>query len=822
MTWWRHLARLFGFSPLALAVGLATPRVAQAQAPEEAAVDRFPEALDQYRRVELLMPPGCSAKCERKANTLVCVLTGMPESFIRHLRSLRGGGVDKVDIRGRRGTEQFEVRLELKSPGLDFRSVMLAAPARWVLEVGLPLTMSDPVEEETPFRPYPLPVTAFEPILPSSPVTPVTAGGTAGEAAKACVAAFRSDRHKAALSLCAEAEKAAGADEALKAQVIMARAESAAALAQLGRAPDLTTVTEALTRAEAAAVTPEGKARYVLLQARSYEPMGFPSRGESHLESRFGTYRGTPAEAWLLAGQLAGEFEAGNTENASKIIGTLQGMAGDNPNIGGAVLLAAGRAYGRRDWLRALELFDNAQRRWPELVTNNPVSLFQYGEVCIYFGRISDGRSIYTKYLELYPRKKPHHIVRVRLADLTTSEDMLAARARLADLALALKEPEGQHLAALHAIRMTMDPKERRRTLRQVELAGPTDYVLAELKLEFARTALANGRIREAFEQLREIWRRFPTESALTRAPRLFDRVLYLLMRNYVSLDRPLAAISTYYADRRRFEGHQHREEMHLLAGQAFNRLRMSEEAYTVFQRGLRSGGEGGKAEPAVEAEIYLEMADALLQMEDRFRLREILRYLDKKYPGRFDSFRYWRARAADARWAGDLKEARDIYVYALNGPVTADERAELAGSVAEVYAEMGEVPKALRALQIAIELHDAAGKPKDSPVRRAAVWRIAEIAYEGDDWPSALSGLGRFLDDYPSDPNRREALFMKARALQRIGDAFSAVKVYDQLVTDPKGGRYGKLAAMELDLLKWERREAPGVLEEAGFPRSP
>lgn len=822
MTWWRRLARLFGPCTLTLAVGLAAPCPARAQAPEEAPVDRFPEALDQYRRVELLVPPGFSAQCERKANTLICTLDGMPENFIRSLRALRGGVVDKVDIRGRRGATRFEVRLELKRPGLDFRSVMLAAPARWVLEIGLPLTMSDPVEDETPFRPYPVAATPFEPILPKSPVTPVTARGAAGEAAKACVAAFRGDRHREALTLCAEAEKAAGNDEALKGQMVMARAESAAALAQLGRAPDLTTVTEALTRAEAAAPTPEGKARYVLLQARSYEPMGFPSRGESHLESKFGTYRGTPAEAWLLAGQLAGEFEAGNTENAGKIISALQAMAGDNPNVGGAVLLAGGQAYARRDWVRALELFDNAQRRWPELVANNAAALFQYAEMCVYFGRNDDGRSLYNKYLERFPRKKPHHIVRVRLADLTTGEDMLAARARLTDLALALKEPEGQHLAALHAIRMTMDPKERRRTLRQVELAGPTDYVLAELKLEYARTALANGRIREAFERLRDVWRRFPTESALTRAPKLFDRVLYLLMYNYVSLDRPLAAISTYYADRKRFEGHVHREEMHLLAGQAFNRLRMSEEAYTVFQRGLRYGGEGGKAEPAVEAEIYLEMADALFQMEDKFRLREILRYLDKKYPGRFDSFRYWRARAADARWAGNLKEARDIYVYALNGPVTPDERAELAGDVAEVYAEMGEIAKAQRALQIAIELHDAAGKPKDSPVRRSAVWRIAEIAYEGEDWPGALSGLGRFLEDYPSDPNRREALFLKAHALRRIGDAFSAVKVYDQLVTDPKSGRYGKLARVELDLLKWERREAPGVLEEAGFPRAP
>jgi tetratricopeptide (TPR) repeat protein len=794
------------------------PASSSAQPAPDHPVDRFPDVLEQYRRVELLVPGGFGAACERVGGSLVCRLSGMPESFIKVLRALRGGAIEKVDIRGRRGLV-FEVRLELKRPDLDFRSVVLAAPARWVLEVGLPLTMSDPVEDEVPFRPYPVEPGAFEPVLPKSPVVAPKGRGGAAAAVRACVAAFAAGQHRDALGLCAEAATVAAGDDALKAVAIMARGESAAELALLGRAPDLTTVTEALALAEEVAPTPEAKGRFVILQARSYEPMGFPARGELHLETKFEAYKGTPAEPWLLAGQLAGEFEAGNAAQADVIVRKLQVMAGDNPNVGGAVILAAGQAYARRDWVKALELFDSALRRWPDQLERNPEGLFQYAESCAYFGRNDDARRLYEKYLERFPRKKPHHIVRVRLADLTATTDALAARARLTDLALAIPEAEGQHLAALHAIRMTADAKERRRTLRQVERAGPTDFIRAELLAELARTALANGRLRESYDHLREIWRRYPNDALLMRAPKLPDRVLYLLMHNYVMLDRPLAAISTYYAERRRFEAHPQREHMHLLAGRAFNRLGMSEEAFTVFQRGLR---QGKATDPEVEARIYLEMADALHALGDRFRLREILRYLDKKYPGRFDEYAYWRARAADARWSGRLPEARDIYVYALNGPVTDEQRAVLAGDVAEVYVEMGNVTKAVQALNVLIELHDRAGRPKDNPVRRAAAWRIAEVAHDARDWPAALVGLGRFLDEYPSDPNRLEAVFLKARALRGIGDVYSAVKLYDQLVRDPKGGRYGALAGLELDLMKWERREAPDILREAGFPTAP
>ena len=802
---------------LALLAGASAPGAVRGA--ELAPVDDFPDVLNQYRRIELVVPAAFEADCQRKGDVINCRLSTIPDNFIRPLRALRGGAISQVDIRGRRG-KSFEVGLTLAGPGLDFRSAVLPSPARWVVEVGLPLTMSDPVEEEVPFRPYPVAPTPFEPILPKSPVVAPTERGAAADAVRACVSAALGNEAMEALSLCAEAAHGAHAQPDLKRQALMARGEAAAKVAKSGHAPDLSTITEAIGAAEDAAPDAEAKGRFALLQAQSYLPMGFPARGEAHLDEKIVAYKGTAAEPWLMAGQLAGEIVAKNPENVTAIIKRLQVMPGNNPNVGGTVLLAAGQTYERGDYVKSLELFDNAWRRWPEQLTGNPAALFQYAELCNTFGRTEEARTYYTRYLELYPRKKPHHIVRVRLADFAVADDPLAARAKLADLAVALREAEGQQMAALHVLKLTSDAKERRRTLRQVQAAGPSDYLRPELQVELARSALASGRLRESYELLRDIWRGFPNEPMLTRAPRLFDRVLYLMTQNPVALDRPLAAIIKYYGERKRFEKHELREEMHLLAGQAFNRLGMSEEAFTVFQRGLRQGNE--PVSPTVEPQVYLEMASALVKMKDRFRLHEILRYLDKKYPGRFDTYAYWHAKGADAQWANHLSEARDIYVYALNGPVTHEQRIELAGDVAEVYAEMGDTAKAVRALKTRIELHDASGLPKESPVRRAAAWRVAEVAYDGESWASAIEWLGRFLNDYPTDPNRTEALFLKAQALQRMGDAYSALKIYDGLVTETQGGPFRTLAQSELDMLKWQRRIAPEVAAEAGFPVAP
>ena len=799
-----------------LASVLGYPGSSVAQPDVTHPVDDFPDAQLQYRRFELAVSPTFTASCQKKEVALTCEIGGVPDRFARLLRAMRGGAITGVELIGRRG-KSFIVRLDLASPALEFRSETLTVPPRWVLEVGIPRALSDGIEDETPFRPYPLAPRPFSPILPKSPVAQLPGKGSVFEAVNGCVKALEGGRYKAAMISCESAATAAANDVTARAVALMARGEAAAALGRQGKAPDLTTVTNALIRAESVAPTDEAKARFAVLQATIYEPMGYPSRGEVTLDDKMKSYRGTPAEPWILAGQIASAERQKQTEQAKKLVRHLTEMPGKNPNIGAALLYVGGQAYERKDWLEALELLDMAWRRWPDLTVANTEGLFHLAELYFRAGRFAEARSTYEFFIERHGSRRPQHVARVRLATLAALRDPGGARARLLDLAYALKEAEGQQLALLWAMRMQPDIKERRKALRQIDRLDPTDYVQPELAMERARSALWGGEVRRAEDIVRKILRTWPTDPLVKSVPQFFDRTLFLLVYNYVTLDRPLAAISQYFGLRARFERHRHRELMHLLIGRALRRLGMHEEAFTALQRGLGQGGEETH-DPTTEAEVYLEMADALYRTQDRFRLREILKYLDRKYPGRFDVYTYWRARAASARWDGRLQEARDVLVYALNGPVAEDERADIAFTLADWYGEIGDSERAEAALLTWLELYDRSGKTKRSAIRRSAVWRLAELAFEEADWPAAIERFGDVAATYPTDALRPEAQYLKARALQSLGDSYAAVRLYDELTAAPDSGRFGQLAEGELAVLKWERRVSPAALRASGF----
>lgn len=812
---------------LALTVGLflLAPGVATAQ--QIAPVDDFPDVLDQYRRFEVPVPVGFTATCAQQALIATCTIAAseLPEGFNRLLRTFKGGVIEGVDLLGRR-KGGFDVRLTLRAAPVGevtaVRTARLENPSRWVIEAGYARFLSDPIEEEVAFRPYPVKPGRFEPAAPSPSLAEVEGESEAHEKVNACIRRAVGPKPAEGLADCEAALQAAPRGP-LQVAAKMALGEVMGALGAQGRAPDLSAMVEALNEAERVAPTMEAKARFALLQSRGYEPMGYPARAEVVLGEKLANFKGSDAEPWVLAGQLRSAIDQRNDATAKALLERLKAMPGTNVNIGGAVLLAGGQAYQRQEWLKALEVLEAAARQWPDLVRSRPEALFHLGELCVYFGRYADAVVYYEAFLRQFGDVHPQSIVRVRLASLSTRSDPLAGRARLLDLAASLTNTEAQQLAALQAVRMSNDDKERRRILRQIERTDPTAYIAPEFFVERARVYLAGGLLRPAYEGVREVWRKFPQDALLKRSPQLADRLLALLTHNYVQQDRPLAALSTYYSERARFEAHPQRPWMHLLAGRAMARFGLTEEAASVWQRGLKA--DEAAIEPDVEGALLVELASALARLGDTFKLSEVLTLLDKKYPDRFDTLPYWRAKAADARARGRLNEARDMLVFALNGPVTGEDRVALSGEVAALYGETGQVEREDRALRTQLELMDAqldAAARKASATRRALRWQLAELSMMRDAPADVVRDLSDFMAEYPDDARLNEANFQKARALDTLGDRVTAVRIYDALVNDPKPSDYKRLAKLELELLRWNRRESPRVLEEAGFSPPP
>lgn len=787
---------------------LAGPWAAVAADPPE-----LPDSLQAYRRIELTVPPDFSAACERRGAESFCRVSAIPPSIrvlIERLATSEAAGVEFGADR-----QSPFVRFILRREGLTLQDAVLPAPPRWIIEIGTPTALMGPIEEELPFRPYPLAPSGFEIPLPPSTLSTLEGDTPGAQAYDACFEAWRGGRLEAALELCAEVDQSVpDRISARRAVQVIAEVEARLVVDQ-GR-ERLASAAAALERAEAASTDPLRATRYVLLAAQLFESLGYESRAELHLELREKDFVGKPGWAYLAAARARLLMRSSDVRAARPILEALRALEDDAPVVGLALRSLAGLAYVEGDFLQAAGLFDRVRGTWPELLADEPAALFQAAELYFMYGRRPEARALYETFLERYPDDLPHWVVRVRLGELLAFETPAAAVEVFRDLASSLRETEGQDLAFLRIARLTPKVTERRRILRNLRRGALTDYVVQEMLVASAREALVDGRLQDAFGHAKKLWTIFPDSPILTRAPKLFDRLLYLVALRHADAEHPLRAVSLYFDQRKRYEAHAMRGEMHLLAGRAFRRLAMVEEALRVMQRGL--GGRTEEDEPDAAARLYLEMAGVLREAGDAYRLGEILAYLDARHPRRFDNYAYWMAKGSHALWSGRPALARDMLVYALNGPVTPDERIELAGRVAEVYIATGEVDRAINALQTQVELHDAAGHDPHAPLRRDARWRVAELELERARHAGAVAALGTFLEEFPDAPERFEARFFIGRSLMSLGDARGALRQWDIVANEAPGDVYGRLADQERAMHAWRVRDAAALVEQAGM----
>ncbi|MCB9542167.1 MAG: hypothetical protein H6703_06950 [Myxococcales bacterium] len=795
----------------ALAAALTLAAITLAARPAAAA-----EPLDDYRRVEMRVPPAFTADCRARAELVDCRVSAMPAEFPALMYGLRGGAVAAVTVTPSRDGGAT-IRFALKRPELRLQQAVIEKPRRWVVEVGLPLVLMGPVQEQLPFRPYPMTTGDLGVTLPAANIQPLPPRSEAAQQYAACHAAWVEERYADAITTCAAVD-ADAPDQAPGRMAQKVIAEAHVKRFAAGAGDDLPGLIAALDAAEKVTRDPVERVRYPLLAAQTYEAQSDLNRAELHLDNRLAAYAGTPAEPFLLAARARMLMKVGDLPKARAVLEDLRRLPGDAPTIGRAIIALAGLAYEEKAFVVAAGLFDLARQRWPAELDSQPPALFQSAELSLLFDRVEDAERNYTLFLEKSPAAPPHWIARIRLAEILSYTRPDLARDRFRELAATLDVREGQDLAFLRHAQLIEEPAVRRRLINDLSRDKRSPYVLEELTVRTMQQALDEGRIDDAWRLGARYWRG-EAPPLLDDAPLLFDRVLLLAVR---AADDPIEVLRLYYGDRERFEKHTLRGEVHLLVGRALRALAMWAEARRVLQDGL--GGTTAEREPDAAARLYKELAAVLWEAEDRFRLGEIIEYLDARHPRRFDDFDYWMAKAHDAWWSGRAPLARDMLVYAINGPLSTDERLRMMDALVELYAETGDPERALAVLQSRVALHDAEGLPRAATGRRDARWRIAEIEIAREQPGPALAALLVFLDEYPDDPDRLEARFQAGRALLALGDAPAARRQWDLVAKADADGLFGKLARMELELLRWRERQLGPLTDELGYsaPSSP
>jgi tetratricopeptide (TPR) repeat protein len=773
-----------------------------------------PEPLENFRRVQMLVPHDFDAKCKTSRGGSVCTISSVPDDFSALMYGLRGGRLAAVTLENLK-QGRARIRFKLKRSALRFQHAVLRGPSRWVVEVGLPTILLDEVQDQLPFRPYPLKPTTMIAEVPPPNLFPLPPKNDANREFNACYANWRAHKLAVAMDLCTGVVKDHPKTRARRAAIKLI-AECKMLYLDPSNTDNLPTLTRALMSAEKAADSLLEASRYVLLMAIVLEKLGYLNRAELHLSTDLERYRGTLGESYMLAGRARILMRLGDTVAARKMLEKLRQLPGTAPTVGGALLALAELGYSERSFVVSVGLFDVVRARWPQLMDGDVIAHLQSGELFLKYGRLVDAKRHYTIVKERFAGHPKAWLATLRLTEILAYSDAEAARDQFRDLATDIKSTEGQDMAFIRYARMAEKASERRRIIRNLARGKSTEYVLSELTVQAMQQSLDDGRLDDAYEFGWALWRRRPDALILKEASNIFDRALFMVVRQHAMAGRHYAVLRTYYADRQRFEVHRLRGEIHLLAGQSLRALAMHEEAVRVLQSGL--GGRTAALERSATARLYRQMAAVLWENGDQYRLGEILDYLDARFPKRFDDFDYWMARAHRSWWDGKIEEAREIFLYALNGPMTNEQELDIIEILADFYLQNDKVDEGIKALQSQIRLHDKIGKPMAASTRRNARWRLVELHFDREEWAASLAGIDTFLSEYPDDPERFEARFIRGRIHLREGDEENAIRTWDLVAREDGRGLFGKLAKMELQLVRWRRDGLRDAADRAGL----
>jgi tetratricopeptide (TPR) repeat protein len=428
----------------------------------------------------------------------------------------------------------------------------------------------------------------------------------------------------------------------------------------------------------------------------------------------------------------------------------------------------------------------------------------------------------------------------------------------MVSLGQTLENEEGQQLAQLYSITLASNNvrgPSPETVLSNVSNGTPSPYVLQELWMQKARRALSEGDLQTAFDYSQKIVEKMPDSALLRDASLFFQRVLLLQVDNLLRKNENLKLLLLFLKEKkRRFREPAVRGLLHLYVARATRELKMLELA---IQDVISEGGLPGANDPKVSALLNLELTGVYRELiqdnestgeearTDINQFKQLVESLQKRYPNQFDSYDYWASLGYYHELQGNLRKAKQIYLYALNGPnMNPKERLLLGESIFKVYMAMPDKEKALHALKVLLLIHDEYRDQLNMPGFRAKIlWKRVELNIDRQDWPSTVKSIKEYLvesqsvlsriqseqlnskDDerrkellFYSDldaERRREALFYHGYALLKIGLVRQAKKQWDLLYKEAPDDVYGTLAEEELRMLSWRESISPELVKD-------
>ena len=476
----------------------------------------------------------------------------------------------------------------------------------------------------------------------------------------------------------------------------------------------------------------------------------------------------------------------------------------------------AERYYHAKNYPKALKIYEDVAKRWPDELKEQPEVNFVIGEIYFIRKQYAQARGYYFNLVNLAPESPNAHRALNRIGDtylqeksglealtvfnksanlIPGSEESQYARIRLADLGI-----QFPGLPVKDIIFDVSPYYHPYRTLDAVSQAPKSQDILAEATFSRGSAYYREQRFLQAIEQFKRLLP-FGPESKYHRWAKNYIKLSMAQLINQYAKQRGDLPLLYAYSDYLNLDiGELNRAQTQLQIGESYQAIGLYSEALKFYEK-VKSVDING----AYTDRLFLNLGEIHLH-ENRFEEAEkVARTFINAYgkSGRLPEAKIILAKALQGQKQFD--KSIEIYEALLKKPGKVDQ-AQIHYLMAETWFAREDLRNAARAYRKTIDSYDTTIRHPPEYVQ-SAYFKLGMTLYMNRQYAKSLDALmaGRKL--FPDHRLKDWADYLIVDNLDRLNNKQQAEDELKSLVADSRDDLLQKAAQTHLQILDWEKR---------------
>jgi len=465
---------------------------------------------------------------------------------------------------------------------------------------------------------------------------------------------------------------------------------------------------------------------------------------------------------------------------------------------------------------KALEIYEDGEKRWPRLINKNPEVKYNMAEIYFKNENYDKARQHYFDYINFFPDNPLSFKVLNRIGDSFYIEGN--DRAGLAIFDESAKRKTGGREAQYGKIRLAdigirnpnlkinnivfdLDPYFHPfKTYDEILKSTNDKNIKTEVLLSLGIAYLRSQRYLDAIANFKTLLATKPQKNYVNAAEKYLKQSLIFLVEK-LSKQKGYLPILYAYGDYLDLSlGDLNNAKTVLLIGEAYQKIGMPEEAINHYERVKRLD-----IHETYSDRIFLNLGKIHLNEKQFKEAERVSRAFVNNYPRSDFITQNLFLKAEALAGKKDFDEAIEVYREILKKGL--GDRSDIYYRIAQTQVNQNQPKEAINSFNKSIQTFDRAIKPVPQHIPDA-YYKYGVSLYDNENYAEAIKALDRAIKLYPNNPSKDWAEFLIADSLSKLKESDKSIDRMKKLLQVEKFDPLLKKAAEnKLKIIDWEKK---------------